>query len=401
MRSRNRHRPLLTLFGSALSLVLTGQALAEGASQDSQVVDQGRRRGPSITRNLPVSTQGPFWPPAEVTDENGDFLLVGQVLEEVAPGQTVFVPNQAVVVSKDTVPALRSDGVEDADNWFGAGYDVIRPLDLRRGSPDLDTVLWALSFGPYDHPSGAPRIPAEGDSAFNLNKDLVVCADAAPASSQRSAFRRERVPLHLVPIPGFQGDGVVKDPDTGESSDPMSATGCGQPRCPGEDEVDVRAVETPITLGQWLRARGRVKIQLENFDRQRGGFTHARFTFKMRDLIPYGLYTVWGVRLRTVPIPGVFERRDIDPLATPNVIAADENGNATASFLVEHPFPDAATDTRGLRIIGLSLVWHSDYQTKGACFSRTGPGVDVHAQFNTLIDGSGEIAPGFVTVGDI
>jgi hypothetical protein len=58
------------------------------------------------------------------------------------------------------------------------------------------------------------------------------------------------------------------------------------------------------------------------------------------------------------------------------------------SFIVPNPFPDPATDTFGRRIAGLNIVFHSDMQNWGACFSRHPAGVDAHAHFSTFADGT-------------
>lgn len=338
----------------------------------------------SVLIDLPVSTQGPFWPPSEALDENGDFLLIGSALLE-QDGVVGIFPEQALLISKNTVPPLDENGVEDPDDWFSAPYSVIRPLDLSEGSPDLDTVVYSASFGPVATVDGAPRIPAAGDSPYNLNKDLIVCGDTFPASSQLTDYFRPAFPLHKVPVRGFQGDNVAYNADTGAAFDPETATddpSCIATGCPGEDAVDERDT-TAITLGDWLEFDGKLLINLTNKN-DKGEFTGADFTFALKNMLPDALYTVWVVREREIPVPGVFERRDIDPIAIPNVIMTDSNGNATRRFSVNNPFPSVESDTTGKRIIGLSVLFHSDYQTWGACFSPHGPGVDAHVVFNTL-----------------
>lgn len=336
--------------------------------------------GPRMRMELPVSSQGPFWPPAEVVNENGDFVQVGITLEEQEDGSVVLNPGQTVLVDRDTQPALGEDGMIDPDRWFSAGHDVIRELGLQ----DLDTVLHSLSFGP---PEGfnSPRIPREGTSPFNLNGDLTVCSEMFPADSQKDSYTRPSYPLHKVPVFGFQGDGIAYDVDTGEAFDPETATDrpdCASSGCPGEDAVDHRSQE-PITLLDWLRSKGMLEIALTK-PNESGQYTHARFSFELRDMLPNAVYTVWAARPRQIPVPGMFERRDIDPLATPNLLVTDADGNASAEFEVPNPFPARETDLRGMRIVGLSIVYHSNHQNWGACFSPYGPGVDVHVVFSTL-----------------
>ncbi|WP_416398618.1 hypothetical protein [Allohahella sp. A8] len=339
----------------------------------------------SMIIDLPVSTQGPLWPPSEVTNKDGDFILVGNLLKEVQPGMFGMVPNQAVLVSKETVPPLDENGVEDPDDWFGAPHQVIRPLDLSKGSADLDMVLYATSFGPVEGSGGSPQIPKVGDSPYNLNKDLQVCPDVFPTDTQKVNYFRPSYPLHQVPVVGFQGDGVAYDPNTGDAYDPMTASNdpsCAATGCSGEDPMDARRTD-PITLGEWLEADGKMRIKLTKRNAKRQ-YTHARFDFELRDMLPNSVYTVWVVRARQIPVPGVWKRRDIDPIAVPNLLVTDAKGRASASYEVANPFPDKATDATGQRIVGLSVVYHSDHQSWGACFSRFGPAVDAHVVFNTL-----------------
>jgi hypothetical protein len=353
------------------------------AASASAKSDEGTEHA-QVRIKLPVSTQGPMWPPAEVTDDDGNFIVVGNLLKEVSPGMIGMVPQQAAIVSKDTVPPLDANGKEDPDNWFGATHRVVRPLDLSPGSPDLNIVLRSNSFGPQGT-GKSPRIPREGDSAYNLNGDLTVCKEVFPSDSQKDQYTRPRFPLHQVPILGFQGDNVAYDVDTGAAYDPKTASNdpsCAATGCSGEDAVDQRRTQ-PITLGDWLKSEGSVNIHLTKKNAQ-GQFTHAEFKFELRNMLPNSVYTVWGVRMRQIPIPNVWTRRDIDPLSMPNIIVTDSNGSGEATFEVPNPFPDPKTDTQGLRLIALSVVYHSDHQTWGGCFSRFGPGVDVHVVFNTM-----------------
>jgi hypothetical protein len=370
----------LTVSKRLCATVLTfALASATGWAQDA----------PSVTIQLPNTTQGPFWPPSEILNKDGNFILVGQVMTQISPGTFLPVPNQAVLVSKDTVPPLDKNGVEDPSNWFGAAYKVVRPLDLSPASADLDTILYSDSFGPVVGPHGrAPRIPRAGDSRYNLNGDYEACPEVFPSESQKTTYTRPSYPLHMVPVWGFQGDGVLYDVDTGEPHDAHAATGPGCPfdGCPGEDNVDSRRTQ-PITLGDWLKAQGTVKITATHFDAVRNGYTHARFEFKLRNMLPNALYSVWAVRPRVIPTPDR-ERRPVGPLGVPNVFVTDADGNTDGVIEVPNPFPEQDTDDRGMRIIALSMVYHSDQQTWGACFDRFGPGISAHAVFSTLANGS-------------
>jgi len=353
------------------------------ADNDERVQpEHGSHVPTSLVIDLPLSTQS-FWPPSELYDENGNFIVIGDLIKEVRPGVFQQVPHQAALVSKNSVPPLDANGVEDPNNWFGAAPKVIRNLNLRPGSPDLDVVLYSASFGPVAGSGGTPRIPRIGESRYNLNGEAIPCPDTFPTVTQRTNYFRPSYPLQQVPIAGFQGDGVQYDPDTGQPFDPKDASNipsCAATGCPGEDAIDSRRTK-PITLGEWLKAKGELKIELTQ-PNPKGQFTHAKFSVDLHDLIPNAVYAVWAARPRLVPQPGVWTRRHANPLAIPNVLITDSNGHVSREFEVANPFPDPAT--RRLRILGIAIHFHSDYQNWGACFSRFGPGVDVHTVFNTI-----------------
>ncbi len=350
---------------------------------------------PSLERRLLPITQAPLWPPSEILDQNGDFLVIGQVLTEIAPGVIVPIPNQAALVSKETVPPLDSRGVEDYTNVLGAPYRVIRHLDLRPGSPDLDLQLYTVSFGPFEGSfSGGPRMPMEGESPYNLNSSPPLCPELFPTPSQRLTFKRPSFPLHATPIAGFQGDQVAYDVVTGTPYDPRTASGpgCGT-GCSGENPADVRRT-TPVTLGEYLKAKGEVKVTLSQYNSEIGAYTAARFDFSFKHLLPNSVYTIWAVRANMMrPRP---ELRLPTPLGLPNIVVTDKEGTATFSTELPNPFPDPTTDDKGLRVIGLSIGFHSDFQTWGACPTRLGPGADTHVIFNTLVNGTGELTT-FIT----
>lgn len=332
---------LLIMLATGLSSI--GVAHAQDSRPASKVIE------------LPVTTQGPLWPPAEVVNQQGHFVLLGTALQEDDMGQVSPVPDQALLVDKNTVPPLDESGMENP-SLGGAPYQVIRPLDLSAGSADLDMVLHSNSYGPANGSGGRPNIPRQGETAYNLNGVGIVCGEVFPAGSQAATYMRPSMPLHEVPVYGFTGDGVRYDADTGEG-------------IPNEEPgVDRRRVQ-PVTLGDWLQSRGQVRVRLT--DRQEGGsYTAANFDFHLRNMLPNALYTVWAVR-----------GRGPDALAVPNVITTDSQGVGRARFSVENPFPEG---NAAMRIKGLAIVYHSDNQTWGGCFSRFGPGVDAHGIFNTL-----------------
>jgi hypothetical protein len=329
------------------------------------------QESPVFSLAIPNTTQGPLWPPSAVTDANGDFIVIGNILTNFGPPGIFPVPG-AALISKETIPPLDENGRESFLDAFGSAYTVLRPLDLTPGSADLDLVLHSNSFGPMVGDfGGGPRIPREGESTYNLNSLGFLCPELFPAPSQLG-FTRPSFPLHQVPVAGFRGDQVAYDVET------------GQEVAREEAGLDARS-QAPITLGEWLRGTAQVDVELVAFDEQAGGFTAARFDFTLRGLLPRSLYHV--VFLRTnglVPLPIL---QGLDPVALPNLFVTDENGDAELSRVVPNPFPDPAIDDRGLRVQGLAVVFRSDFQNMGACTGRFGAGVDIHAAFSTFAQG--------------
>lgn len=389
-------RTLPVVFRAALALPLL-LALGVSLLGPSPGVAKGPNTPPVVIVDIPAATQGPLWPPSEVTNEAGDFLTVGILLHEI-PGRIFALPElgAAALVSKDTAPPLDANGNKINNNWFLAGYDIIRRLDLSPGSPDLDMVLYNLSMGPPEDGGNIPRVPRVGDSAFNLYTDEYPCQELFPSDSQRQTYSRPRFPLHEIPIWGYQGDQIALDVNTGDPFDPFGTggPGCGT-GCSGEDLLDDRAIDRPITLGDWLGGTARVKIQLEDFDEVVGGYTAAEFDFRLENALPNSMYSIWTIRPRR--IPGSDFAPQADPLSIHNVILTDENGDGRGIFHVRHPFQDPDNDPKGLRIEGVVIAWHPDFQNWGACGALMGAGIDLMTAFNSLSRGNLDFTP-FITV---
>ena len=340
---------------------------------------------PVVKRKLNRTTQGPVWPPSTVTDQNGDFVVVGQILTEIKPGNIAPVPG-AALVSKDTVPPLNAHGREDFSNLFGAPHKVLRRLDLTPGSDDLRTVLYTPSYGPpKGNFGGGGRIPMEGETRYNLNAIPSPCPELFPTAAQSLVYKRQSFPLHQYPIHGFQGDQVAYDIETGDPYDPKtkSGAGCGA-GCSGENSIDSRLTR-PITLGQWLEAKGEMKITLTGHDAR--AYTAARFDFKFENLLPHSLYTLWAIR------ENVFSQGRLPgPFALPSAMITDENGNGHLSTELQNPFPNRAQDDAGLRIIGVEVSYHPDYQNWGACPEKWGVGYRVLNWFDFLPNGTRDLS---------
>lgn len=151
----------------------------------------------------------------------------------------------------------------------------------------------------------------------------------------------------------------------------------------------------PITLGDWLQARGQATITLTRFDAKSGAYTAARFDLVLRNLLPHSVYITFAIRQASfLPASHPYYRLP-DPLGMPNVFVTDGHGNARLSYEVPHPFPDPSDDPKFLRVIGLAVSYKSDYQNWGGRNGLLGPGLGVHIAFNTFADGTFDLAQRF------
>jgi hypothetical protein len=263
-------------------------------------------------------TQGPLWPPSEIADKEGNFLLIhGFILKEI-DGSVERVPNSGgVIVSKNTVPPLNTDGQEDFSNPIGAPYEIIRELDLSPRSKDGDIELYSSSCGPWlgDFGGGSPRVPRIGESQYNLNAIPQLIKGLTPEDFQNPNFHVPSFPLNQTPI--WHLDQIPVDIAIGVPSEGRAPDFRNRP---------------PITLRDYLRGRGRVKITLTRYDRAARSFTSAVFDFSVDHLLPHSVYSVFAVRLAT--LEGL---RTPDPLAIPNTFVTDGAGTARVAYEILTP----------------------------------------------------------------
>ena len=342
--------------------------------------------GPRVTIQLPRTTQGPFWPPAEVADENGNFVVVGA---QITGGDPPLVPGRSILVSKDTVPPL-VNGRENFDNIYGAPYKVLRELDLSPGSADLDIVLHTLSYGPREGDfGGGPRVPRKGDSRYNLNYLPALNPNLYPLDSLARTLTRPSYPLNQAPIWGMQNDLLVNDVEAGVLLDPDAPS-------PAEITFSSRRRE-PITLGRWLEAHGELEITLTRYDRALSAYTSARFDFSFTGLLPYSVYTIYTIRDRSFLPEDNPDFTRGEPLGIPDIFVTGGQGAARVSYEVENPFPSNEIGPEGLRrILGVDVAYKSDFQSWGGEIDLLAFGVSIHSVFNSFQDGKQEFTS-FVT----
>lgn len=399
---RRLSRPTLVAMGLACAL---GGSLAysETILHKDHKAEHPSSPGPSLSVDLVNTTQGTFWPPATVADANGDFILVGTTLEKREGDEAVRpYPFQAVIVSKNTVPPLDANGREDFSNPFAAPYKIVRQLDLSPGSADLDMPLYTQSYGPTKgNFGGGGRSPKLGDSLYNLNALggpgwEQPCPEMFPASSQQYTYTQDSRPLWDANVPGFKGDQVSHDVDTGQEFVPTNKNGAGCPAegCLGEDRLDTRRTK-PITLGEFLNQKANVTVELTQYSPEQQAYTAARFTVVGRDLLPNAIYQI--VIGHSSFLGGRPLLKLAHTAALPGIIVTDHRGRGSLVFERENPFPDPAVDDAGTRVLAIGFVLRSDYVVAGMCNFRFAPGVDIHAFASTIGDGNPDDFDQFIT----
>jgi len=252
---------------------------------------------------LSVTTQGPLFPPSEIMDEDGNFVVVGYVLS----GSTQNVESnwQAAIVSP----------IFDAPP-FGSltPYKILRYLDLDNLGDYGTAPLYTLPL----------PIPCN-------NYNMLFAPQQHPGANSEY---RDSLPLHQA-IPDFE---------------PHHS----------------RQYENPITLENWLQAKGTLTLeQLQNQE-------YVAFDFEFENLVPKSLYTVMS--LRSGDLDPLLKSRP-SPLGIPNCFTSDDQGAAHYSVRIKNPFPE-----NGNRIINVVVLFMSSQCSHGGAIGRYGLGGDIHAQ---------------------
>jgi hypothetical protein len=155
------------------------------------------------------------------------------------------------------------------------------------------------------------------------------------------------VPLHQVPISVTQqgrggfGTGYREQlPTTLEHRGGDAAT---------------RAVpDGPITLDSWMAAKGRMKVKCFSDGT-------AKFEIEMSKLNKNGVYTIWTIYKSDFDNDGAIDGVSFYPLGgIPNVVAADEEGNARISRTLGYcPYEEE-------KLLFVDVAWNSDGNAYGA-----------------------------------
>lgn len=151
--------------------------------------------------DLSLTTQGPTYPPSEVMDQDGNFIVIGRVNRREEDGSVSSRWSRAIVSPGSPLPE------------FGQNlpYLIVRELPEVLTPDDEQIVLHTLPL----------PLPCN-------NYPMVFAPDQQP---QANSLSRPQYAFHQVPIPDLR-------------------------------EEDGRRVSKPITLGLWCKARGRLQVEL-------------------------------------------------------------------------------------------------------------------------------------------
>lgn len=258
--------------------------------------------------NLSVTTQGPTYPPSEIMDEFGNFIVIGRI-NRLLEGQVISKWGAAIVSQQSKVPKFGEQ----------LPYNIVQELDMDDLGMISNTVLHTLPL-----PLPCNNYPMIFAPEQNVNADKKA---------------RISYPLHQAPIPDFR-------------------------------EEDGRKVISPITLGDWSKAKGECIVKITNDKRS------AIFEFNFTGLIPESLYTIMSLREHDLN-PKKMTRPG--PLGIPNVFVTNELGCANYKATLPNPFP-AIENSDHNRIINVIVLWMSSQCNYGGAIGLYGLGGDVHAQ---------------------
>ncbi|MFB9928461.1 hypothetical protein ACFORO_29260 [Amycolatopsis halotolerans] len=272
----------------------------------------------SAVYRLSMTTQGPLYPPSEVMNTDGDFVVIGTITRAQPDGTVAAVPGRAIVAADSPLPQFGST----------LPYRIVRELPEKLSTEDEAMVLATLPL----------PLPCSNYTAVMAPQQ-----QPEPFSVTRPSY-----PFHQAPIPDLQ-------PEDGPK------------------------VTAPVTLGQWVKARGTLTVTLAEDS------TAAEFRGEFSGLIPESLYTVMAIRRRDLDPDGPAHP---SPLGVPNVFVADEEGNGRYRAVLPDPFPATDAPNSADRLVNFVVLWMSYQQNYGGAVGHHGLGADIHAQLR--LD-----APGF------
>lgn len=203
------------------------------------------------TYTLSVTTQGPLYPPSEIMDEDGNFVVIGAVTTRADDGVTTRWTG-AVVSAQSPVPAFG----ERAPYTIIERFEPDEPLPKHLGDKVLHTLPLPLPCNNYP---------------------MVFAPQQYPDANTED---RPSYPLHRAPIPDFK-------PEHG------------------------RQLDRPVTLAEWVRAAGTLTVTLEHEARKaRFSFTFSdllpRTLYTIMTLREHDLDPAGPTRPGPLGVPNVF-----------------------------------------------------------------------------------------------
>lgn len=288
---------------------------------------------------LALTTQGPTYPPSELMNTDGDFVVIGRINRTIRQCARSDVGTTGVEIHNAHGTASEwGAAVVAADSpvpEFGGTlpYHIRRELDIANLSPDDEKMV--LCTLPIPLPTNNYEVQFAPDQANDF------CMRARPS-----------YPLHATPLPDLRIE-------------------------------DGRQRRTPITLGEWIKAKGALQVSIEQ-----DGCT-ALFELECSGLIPDSLYTIMTLRERDFN-PEAPTRPG--PLGIPNVMITDQDGNGRFHARLHNPFAekDGVDGTPRNRVINVILLWMSYQMNHAGAIGLFGLGGDVHAQLKLPVPGFGE-----------
>jgi hypothetical protein len=317
-----------------------------------------------------------------ISGSNEQETIRDHKIEQKLFTQAKYLPIKIVyLVASLLVPTASFANHNGSRLFYDRGIAVTGINDLC-GSPvfslpapeGIPPTIHVALLGEYN-PEGDFPIPL---TPTNCNDDIVVSTYTDPVFLAQTGrpdidTRLKNIPLREVP--------VISNPDGSRSVLPSLDSVPGNALPPTKSNAN-----GTITLGNWLNADGVMYLRCKA-----DGTAKVRLRF--RNLIPNGVYSVWGIwnatppgapRARLVPVPlgGI-----------PNVVIPDHRGRATFFRELASCPKDATED--GSMMLFIDLAYHSDSNLSGA-FPQIGP---VPTKFK-MADGtefSSVLAPGAVT----
>ncbi len=248
------------------------------------------------------------------------------------------------------------------------------PLFTLQVPDGFPATTHATLLGEYN-PDGELPFPL---SPTNCDDDIIVATTTDLAFLARTGMpdidtRLKNIPLREVP--------VTSGSDGSRSMIPTldSVPGNALP-------VTKSNPNDVITLGNWLKAGGNMRIKC----RADGS---AKVNFKFHNLIPYGVYSVWGIWNTTPPNAPQARIVPIPLGGIPNAMVPDGRGRAKFSRELASCPKDVTPN--GSILLFVDLAYHSDSNLTGAFPQIAGAPANFKDKDGTEF--SSPLVPGAVT----